>query len=118
MHVRPSGGLFKKSLLPLITSSHLLISEFLDLPHKLVTTDKWEVIARQGAECHSRQNRISGVKDPLGDVVLSSWVLKPEEETHRLTREGTGFGSLLSFRLDFDGVGRADASGARFPQPA
>ena len=60
--VRPSGGLFKKSLLPLITSSYLLISEFLDLPPNLVTTD---------SGLNATADRFgSGLKDPLGDTVL------------------------------------------------
>ena len=46
--VRPAGDLLKKSLLPLITSSYLLVPEFLDLPPNLVTTDRWEEIKTVG----------------------------------------------------------------------
>lgn len=113
----------KKSFLLLINSSYLLISKFLDSPRNLVTTDKWEGISRHWAECYSRQIWVTGLKDPLGDMVLLSWILKPKEPPHcppppRSTREGTGFGSFLRFRLDFDRVGWADASRAQFPHPA
>lgn len=94
------GGLLRKPLLPLTTVSHLPISEFLDLPHSLVTTNS-------GLSATSDKFRFRGLEGPLDNV------LEAKGRTPGLT-ERAGLGSLLSLRLDFNRVGWADASGLSF----
>lgn len=99
----PRGRLLKKSLLPLIPLSLLPVSEFLDLPHSLVTTDSrlsatWDTF------------RFRGLEGPLGDRQCSwSQRKKPQADQRKgRTREPS------EFQLDFNQVGWADASGLSF----
>lgn len=63
---------------------------------------------------------MTGLRDPLGDVVLSSWVFKPEEGLPQADKRRDRIWEPSVFQLnltEWAGLGWADASGAQVPQP-
>lgn len=72
-----------------------------------MATDRWEEIKTVGWPATADRFEL-GLKDPLGDTVFQD---AQRKKPIGWQEKGWDWGSLLSFRLDFDRMGLAAASG-------